>query len=246
MEETLYARAYKDILDQHRDLHPKYYVELRLSPAFYNINKMALFEALMMRLARIFDNKDNSAGIGYLMKQAQNCIEMFPKNRGEYIFESDGQKCRVIFPLKHLLRECEKCYFKEKVQQAESFQAIASAISGLPQQELRIEVTVDELFVMYRNRLASLGKIIDNLRTQRNKIYTHNDRKTNFDVGSVYTDSPLYYKDIDTLLEFAQDFTIFCYESLSGENGWRQFGNIDDWENTLMYAKKGIESSNSE
>ena len=40
------------------------------------------------------------------------------------------------------------------------------------------------------------------------------------------------------MLEFAEDYTVFCYESLSGENAVIGFSDIDDWENTLELVKR--------
>ncbi|MBQ3880056.1 MAG: hypothetical protein II727_07100, partial [Oscillospiraceae bacterium] len=87
-----------------------------------------------------------------------------------------------------------------------------------------------------------LGKKRDNLIAQRNKIHAHNDKDINFDVESVYNGNPLFNKDIDDLIDFAQDYTVSCVEYLSGEQMAHHFGNIDDLEYTLQFVRKGIES----
>ena len=237
MMEALYARSYMDILDQYKANRTAYKQEISLSPAFYGISEMALVEALSIRLARLYDADDKSAGLGYLMEQAEAHKEFFSKDRGEHSFESDGE---FVIPLQHTLRECEKCYFRERVAKEEDFLRLFSDTAGGPLQDVTIEVTIEELFDMYHKRFASIQTICKNLREQRNKIYAHNDRDVNFNLETIYRESPLSYQDIDILLEFAEDYTAFCYEYLSGNYAALEIKNKDDWENTLVYAQKGI------
>lgn len=241
MEETLYARAYKDILDQYKTLRYSFKDELMLSSTFHLISKMALVEALTMRLARLYDTDEKSAGLGFLLKQANQNIDYFPRNRGEHSFECDGHIYTFIAPLTHTLRECEKCYYKERVRQEEG---IANLFDLPP--NINIEVKINELVGMYQKRFASLNKERKNLITQRNKIYAHNDRETNFEFNDIYAKNPLFYNDIEKLLEFAEDFTSFCYEYLSGNYAMQKFSNIDDLESTLLYARKGLQQSINE
>lgn len=241
MEETLYARAYKDILDQYIEIRSTFENELKLSATFHLIGNMALVEALTMRLARLYDTDDKSAGLGFLLEEAYRNIDYFPKNRGEHSYECDGQTYTFIAPLTHTLRECEKCYFKERVQQEETITNLFGLSSNIS-----IEVTINEFVEMYKKRFSSLRKERKNLVTQRNKIYAHNDRETNFDFRDIYAKNPLFYNDIEKLLEFSEDFTAFCYEYLSGNYAMQKFSNIDDLESTLLYARKGLQQSLNE
>lgn len=240
MMEALYARSYMDILDQYKANRTAYKQEISLSPAFYSISEMALIEALSIRLARLYDADDKSAGLGYLMEQAGAHKDYFPKDRGEHSFESNGEVYGFVIPLQHILRECEKCYFKERVAKEEALLSLFSDTNGNHLQNVTIEVTVEELLDMYHKRFASIQTVCKNLREQRNKIYAHNDRNVNFNLETLYRESPLSYQDINVLLEFAEDYTAFCYEYLSGNYAVLEFKNIDDWENTLVYAQKGI------
>ena len=246
MLEVLYARSYKDILSQYRVKRTAYKREFNLSPTFYGINEIALVEALSIRLARLYDVDDRSAGLRYLMEQAEAHVEYFPEDRGEHSFESEGVIYKFVIPLRHALRECEKCYFKERVKKEESLLRLFSDANGKPLQDVTIEVTIEELHDMYHKRFASIQTICKNLREQRNKIYAHNDRDVNFNLENFYRESPLSYQDIDILMEFAEDYTAFCYEYLSGNYAALEFKNIDDWENTLVYAKKGIDCQRRE
>ena len=246
MMETLYARSYKEILDQYKKNRISYKREMRLSPAFYGISEMALIEALSMRLARLYDADDRSVGLRFLMKQAEERVAFFPKDCGEHIIESDGEEYRFIVPLKHTLRECEKCYFKEKVKKEEAFLNLFSNTTGNQLNGITIEVTIEELFDMYHKRFASIQTVCKNLIEQRNKIYAHNDKNVNFDFDTVYQKSPLSTRDVDILLDFAEDYTAFCYEYLSGNYASLGFKNIDDWENTLVFTKKGMDSQKRE
>ena len=69
----------------------------------------------------------------------------------------------------------------------------------------------------------------------------HNDKNVNFDFDTVYQKNPLSTRDVDILLDFAEDYTAFCYEYLSDNYASLGFKNIDDWENTLVFAKKGMD-----
>ena len=91
MMEVLYARSYKDIIDQYRTNRTTYNREINLSSAFYGISEMALVEALSIRLARLYDADERSAGLGFLMQQAEAHTEFFPKDRGEHSFVSEGK-----------------------------------------------------------------------------------------------------------------------------------------------------------
>ena len=226
MMETLYARSYKEILDQYKKNRISYKREMRLSPAFYGISEMALIEALSIRLARLYDADDRSVGLRFLMKQAEESV--------------------AFFPIKHTLRECEKCYFKEKVKKEEAFLNLFSNTTGNQLNGITIEVTIEELFDMYHKRFASIQTVCKNLIEQRNKIYAHNDKNVNFDFDTVYQKSPLSTRDVDILLDFAEDYTAFCYEYLSGNYASLGFKNTDDWENTLAFAKKGMDSQKRE
>lgn len=246
MMETLYARSYKEILDQYKKNKISYKQEMLLSPVFHGISEMALVEALSIRLARLYDIDDRTAGLRFLMKQAEENIEYFPKDRGESIEKFDGKEYRFIIPLTHTLRECEKCYFQEKVKKEEALQNTLSGIMDTTTNEITIEVTIEELFEMYHKRFASIQSVCNNLIKQRNKIYAHNDQNVNFDIETVYQENPLSTRDIDTLLDFAGDYTSFCYEYLSGNYAALELKYIDDWENTLVFAKKGMDSQKQE
>ena len=232
MMEALYARSYKDILDQYKKNRTSYKQEISLSPAFYGISEMALVEALAIRLARLYDADEKSAGLISLMKQAEENAEYFPY--------------RFIIPLKHTLRECEKCYFKERVAKQETLLNLLSPASSNSLKKVTIKVTVEELFDMYHKRFASIKPVRKKLIEQRNKIYAHNDKDVNFDVDTIYQQSPLSTKDIELLLDFAQDYTMFCYEYLSSNYASLRLKNIDDWDNTLAFAKKGLDSQKRE
>lgn len=242
MMEVLYTCSYKDILDQYKANRTAYKREINLSPTYYSISEMALVESLSIRLARLYDVDDRSVGLRYLMEQAEEHIKYFPKDRGEHLFEYEGKGYTFVIPLQHTVRECEKCYFKERVEKEEAIQRLFSDANGDPVQDVTIEVTIEELLDMYHKRFVSLHTVCKNLREQRNKIYAHNDREVNFNLETIYRDSSLSYQDINNLLEFAKDYTAFCFEYLSGNYATLEFKNIDDWENTLVYTRKGMDS----
>ena len=246
MMEVLYARSYKDILDQYKVNRTEYKREINLSPAFYSISEMALVESLSMRLARLYDIDDKSAGLGYLMELAEIHKDYFPKDRGLLFFGDEDEEYRFVIPLQHTLRECEKCYFKERVEKEEAFLKLFSDVNSNNSQNVTIEVTIEELLDMYHKRFASIQTICKNLREQRNKIYAHNDREVNFNPETLYRKNPLSYQDIDSLLVFAEDYTAFCYEYLSGNYAALGFKNIDDWKNTLHCVQKGLDFKSSE
>ena len=177
MTETLFARSYKDILDQYKKNRATHPQEISLSPTFYGISEMALVEALSIRLARLYDVNEKSICLGYLMEQAEEHAEYFPQNGGERLLEIDGKHYRVAIPLMHTLRECEKCYFKEKGEREKAILKHFSDSNISLTHEITIEVSIVELLDMYHKRFASIQTICKKLIAQRNKIYAHNESR---------------------------------------------------------------------
>ena len=82
-------------------------------------------------------------------------------------------------------------------------------------------------------------KIIKNLIEQRSKIHAHNDKLTNFDYDSVWSDYPLSEHDLAELLDFAVDFLQFCVGVTTGVHKVIDYVNINDWQATLTLAREG-------
>ncbi|EOS7969335.1 hypothetical protein DXT27_RS12765, partial [Enterococcus hirae] len=59
------------------------------------------------------------------------------------------------------------------------------------------------------------------------------------DLDIIINNFPLDYKDINDLIVFALDFSIFASAMLTGINRASEPVNINDWENTLRAVRLG-------
>jgi hypothetical protein len=102
-----------------------------------------------------------------------------------------------------------------------------------------VELSFEEIVDLYIKKLCSIKPSIENLRVQRNKIYAHNDRQTNFDFKSIYEKNPINQNDADALIDLALDISCLCVEILTGVSKARSYTNIDDWEASLKMITIG-------
>ena len=95
--------------------------------------------------------------------------------------------------------------------------------------------------VFYTKKLHSINPSIKNLINQRNKIYAHNDRNTNFEFEAIHKASPIKKEDAEALIETALDISCFCTEILTGVSKARDYININDWAASLEMIKIGAQ-----
>ena len=135
----------------------------------------------------------------------------------------------------HRLKQDEECFYKKEVSE----QRDICNILKIDYVHTTVNITFDEIVELYIKKLCSIKPSIENLRIQRNKIYAHNDRQTNFDFKSIYEKNPINKKDADVLIDLALDISCLCVEILTGVSKARSYTNIDDWEASLKMIQIG-------
>lgn len=230
-EQALETNACYSIIKQYHENSINYNREMNSSPAFYCLLYLSLQKNILMNIAKLYEHGKDSITIGYLLKECKTNYEIFPEKKSEF------QDCGNIIdiPYVHIVKPDEECYFKSderKKKQMELYKEV-----GIP---VEIELTIQEYIEFYQKKYCGIRPIIENVRTQRNKIYAHNDKISAFNIDEVLAKNPVSYGDIDKLIQFALDVTIFIIESLSDIVEPRNYLNIDDWESTLQLVKIGI------
>ena len=135
----------------------------------------------------------------------------------------------------HRLALNEECFFKETVSEQKQI----CELLNIEYTHTIVELNLKQLHELYAKRFNSLNKIRKNLIAQRNKIYVHNDKNTNFNFEDVYRNQTISNEDADKLISFALDFSRYCIEILTGISKPETYVNINDWEATLMLVSIG-------
>lgn len=237
-QEAFDANAYFLIMKQYGENFKKYESEVRLSPSFYQTVFNALKNACFMELAKLYEKSNDVFSIGYLIKECENNLSLFPEYRAIEECEFDGQKYTFQIPYQHELRK-EECFFKNQVKSQREILKLLDVPSA-DISPVTVELKFPELLELYHKRFHSLSKKQENLRVQRNKIYAHNDMVELSGIDDLLKKNPVYYTDIQELIVFALDVTkliIACLTDVCKADSYR---NIDDWENTLRLAELGV------
>jgi hypothetical protein len=211
---------------------------MQYSPAFYNTIYLSLVESLYISLSKLYDWDSRSLTLRLLLTNLE-CIN-------EQNMHSDVQEkykfCGMKF--QRTLSPYEEAFFKKDVEQAKQIHCIL----GVQYVSTSVELSLKDTFLLYRKRFQSMQerKIIKNLIEQRSKIHAHNDKLTNFDYDSVWSDYPLSEHDIAELLDFAIDFLQFCIGVTTGVHKVIDYVNINDWQATLTLAREGQSHRNEQ
>ncbi len=228
-ELALTANSYWDIVNQYQSNISNYNDAMNCSPAFYHVIYQALIEGIFINLAKIYDSHDNALTIGTLLEEMKKIsVDDFNKDVLE-----NFKRCGNHF--QHRLKQDEECFFKKEVSEQRSI----CNILKIDYTHTTVELTFDEIVDLYTKRRRSIKPSIENLRIQRNKIYAHNDRQTNFDFKGIYEKNPINKKDADMLVDLALDVSCFCIEILTGVSKARSYTNINDWEASLNMITLG-------
>ena len=155
------------------------------------------------------------------------------------ITREDGKEIEIDKKYRHIVKLYERCYFRDKVNESEDLQNALAPIIGTSDR-LMIEVTPNEMLGMYKKRFNALGTKIANLTYQRNKLYAHNDKDLNFDFKYFDENKKLCLDDIEALIEYAVDYTMFCYELFTGRKPVIHPEEISDWKNTIDLVGIGL------
>lgn len=238
-QEAFDANAYFLIIRQYGKMEKEYRPEMSLSPAFYSVVYEALQKACFIELAKLYDRTKGAYSIGTMLNFCEENLAFFSEYRDTVEIEDDGKKYVFPVPYQHSLKPAEECFFKEEVRMQRDFYKIFDS-SSAETAPVKVELTFSQFLELYQKRYSSLSKKRENMSEQRNKIYAHNDRKGIFNQEEVLEKNPLFYTDMQELIEFALDAAGLIVGALTGVCKTRSYANIDDWEGTLMLVRLGL------
>ena len=239
------ANAYYSIMIQYREMSKKYNDEINLSPAFYQVVYEALQKACFMEIAKLYDKTSDAVSIGLLLKYCRDNLDLFPEYRDTVTIKEEGKEYSFQVPYQHYLKPKEECFYKDEVKSQREIQKLFAA-SDYDKVPVRIDLTFSEFLRLYQKRFYSLSKKQENIRVQRNKIYAHNDENHILTEKKVWDKNPVTYLDIQELIDFALDCTRLILGVLTGISRAENYGNIDDLEGTLIFARLGLKYQNYE
>ena len=236
-EESILANSYYEIIKQYRNNYNKYLEEMRYSSAFYTIAYQAICNSLFMQLAKIYDKSKNTINIGFLLEKCSDNIKIFLEYKKIEQIETDGQNENLDISFEHQIKPTEECYFKEYIEKERKFQKMFGVDKiDLP---IKINLTIPQYINLYKKRYYALNPKINSFTIQRNKIYAHNDKNLCFNIDEILKKNPIFYNDIQELIDYALDVSRFVIECLDGINIPEQYVNINDWESTLKLVQLG-------
>ncbi len=231
-EETMLAVSYWSILQQYPRNIDKYYEEINISSAFYQVVRQALMEGLFMNLAKIYDINSNSYTIKDLLTTSKLITVSDLNESVKENYQSNNETFKYRVPLE------EECFFVEKVNHSKN----RCKSMNIPYYHTTVYMSISEHIELFTKKFNALKPIIKNLIIQRNKLYAHNDKTTNFNSSGVYKQFPIDEDDVNKLINYSLDFSIFCIELLTGVSKAKNSINIEDWERTLDYVRIGFEN----
>ena len=224
-EEIFLANSYYSVVQQYRNLHDKYLDAFNVSPAFHRITYRALTEATVVKTAKIYDVDNKSHNISSLINSA---IEYAECHR-----EFSMVKNRKLSPE-------EECFYPKEVE-ATKFKCTSL---GIPYEYTIANISDCDILKMYKKRLHSLIKVRNNLTQQRNKIFVHNDKITNFDYSELNKNNSINWSDIEALINFAFEFCQYYIALLTGVVKSKLAVNTNDLEKTLEIVQQDVITNN--
>ena len=231
-QEALNANTYYLIMQQYRKNRHVYAEEMEISPLFYQTIYEALFMACFMEIGKLYDNSKNVVSIGFLLKQSEAKIELFPEYRERSSADQRG------IPYQHQLKPGEECFFEQQIERHR--QLLRALNLSNVKEQVQVDLTFPEFLKLYQLRLNAFSRKIENIRVQRNKLYAHNDVHRIMSDEALVERYSLSYQDIRELIELALDCTGLILGVLTGVVPATKYFNIDDWESTLKLVRLGL------
>ncbi len=228
-EEALRAKSYFEIIKQFQRNQVAYNEQMNLSPAFYRLTYSALNDALIMSLAKLYDNDPDSLRFDTLKDE---CIN---GNTFRELFHASRKQEDGNLLINHTIKEDEEFFFEKEI---EASKATCERL-GIPYFRTTLQLSLDEYFTLISKKKQSLSRVIKSLRDLRNKVFAHNDKVINFDYDKIFEKNGLKHKMVEALIELAMEFSGFCYTCLTDKCKADSYLNIDDWNQTLYYVELG-------
>lgn len=237
-EQAFEANSYYLIIKQYEENYEKYKEEMMYSSMFYSTVYFALNNSMFMELAKLYDSNNNTINISRLLHKCQENIDLIPEYRKiEETISNNGQKHIIKIPYQMEIGPNERCLFKD--QKIEIDRNLLD-IFNIPEESMvkeTIELTAPEYIDFFKKKYHALKPQRRNLIKQRNKIYAHNDENAFFDIGKMIRENPIYYTDIQALIDYALELPRFIIGSLTGIYKLKKNANFNDWEYTLSHCR---------
>lgn len=233
-QQAFYANAELAILFDLKKAPGEYEHEVICAPCFFTCVGIALADACFMNCARLFDGVGNVT-VGTLLKMCASMstgIDARASAARREHPDFDSEK-----PIKHPLASDEERFYPQDVE----LQRCDEQLFGDGHHEpVFVNMTAADLIGLWQKRYSGLGKLIERLRKQRNKVFAHNDVAT-LDYESFVSECPLTFGEMQRLIDFALDVTIETIAAVTGDNRPRSPRNIGDLRGLLDYVDAGME-----
>lgn len=234
-QQAFCANAELAILFDLKKLPGGYEREVICAPCFFNCARIALADSCFMNCARLFD-RDGDVAIGALLKMcaavsgeidARAC-DIYGKRSG-----IDGCK-----PIKHALARDEERFYRRDAERQRGIDKLFGDNRG---DAVYVRMSAVELIELWQKRYNSLSKLTGRLRTQRNKVFAHNDAAS-LDYESFVSKFPLTFGELQQLIDFALDVTTGTLAAVAGDNRPRLPINVEDLRGLLNCVNTGVKA----
>ena len=234
-QQAFYANTELAILFDLKKLPGEYEREVICAPCFFSCARIALADSCFMNCARLFD-RDGNVTIGALLKMcASASVEIDARACDVYGKRSGIDGCKSI---KHALaRDEERFYFRDVERQ----RRIDNLFGDNRGDAVYVCMSAVELVELWQKRYNSLSKLTGRLRTQRNKVFAHNDA-VSLDYESFASMFPLTFGELQQLIDFALDVTIGTLAAVAGDNRPRLPINVEDLRGLLNCVDTGMKA----
>ena len=219
-EEVFWANSYWKLLQQIHNQVGTYYEEINVSPCFYNLVHNALVKSMLMELAKIYDTN------GISLQDLLTAIK--PSDNDMFNLINDS-------PIKHRVSDYDKWYFKKDIDKYHEICDLLKQDRTYP----IVEMSYNQYYEYLSKQLCAVKKSRDKLRVQRNNALAHNGETYNFDLKTLNEKFPIVKEDVDKLIKYALELTIFVVEKLTGVSKPETSIDIDDWNRTLELVREG-------
>lgn len=231
-EETFEANSYWKILQLINESQEKYNDEVNVSPSFYHICYSALLRALLMTLAKLYDED------GISLRNILTAIN--PSNMEKNVFDILSAN-----KINHQVSCFDTWQFKKEVETHILFKKTYK-LKHVQEYPI-VELDYNDYYEYLKKQFDSCSKIIKCLRQQRNNFYAHNGKDyENFDYNNLFKKYPMKKDDIDKLIQYAFNITTFLIEKLSGVAKPETSIDIDDLKTTLNLVREGKKAIENE
>ena len=100
------------------------------------------------------------------------------------------------------------------------------------------EDRIKKMLFSFDENLKKLTPKLNNLKTQRDKVYAHNDSQKMEDIEKLIHKNPVLIKDMEELIKLVTEVLQYIYALLTKIVRNKVVKDISDWENTLLKLKE--------